>query len=130
MQAEELADRSPRGEAVGLAAPAADGEDDRAVCLGDRLPLRGRVADEDDGALRRVELLAVDREGRSALDDDIELLVSVGSGPDLVVLPDDGLAGLLLVRRAGAERSDVEVRAKPDIDAVVFAPRRRARRSR
>src|SRR6185437_6596354 len=53
-----------------------DGEDRRPRLGGDRAAQRARAA-EDDRPGRRVDLLAVEREGRAALDDDVHLLVVV-----------------------------------------------------
>ena len=58
-----------------LARLAADDHDRRSRLLGDRLALRGRVADEDERPCRRVDLVAVDGERRMAARDEVELLV-------------------------------------------------------
>ena len=69
---------------------AADREDGRARLDRDRVAAHRRVADEDDGAVRRVDLGAVERERRVARDHDVGLLV-----PErlLGVLLDDVVAG-------------------------------------
>ena len=70
---------------------AADREHGRARLLGARVALHRRVAEEDERARGRVDLLAVERERRAAGDDDVELLVAE---PLLGVLLDDVLPGL------------------------------------
>ncbi len=79
-----LADR----ELVGLARRAADGEDRRALLLGDRAPLRRRVADEDHGPGGRVDRLAVHVERRLPGKHQVELLLAARAEPHLVVLAD------------------------------------------
>src|SRR6185437_14339427 len=99
------------------------GEDDRLVARCDRLPCRLRL-DEDDGALRCVDFLAVERERRTSLHDDIELFLPVGARAELVVLADDVLPGLRLVAGARAEGAYVERATEPDVHplAVTLAP--------
>jgi hypothetical protein len=55
------------------------------------VPLDGGIADEDGGSGWSVDSLAVEREGRAAGQDDVDLLVSIGL---LGVLLDDVVAGL------------------------------------
>src|SRR5207253_7498799 len=82
-----------------------------------RLPRRRRL-NEDNGALRRVDLLAVQREGGASLHDDVQLLVLVRARAELVVLADDVLSGLRLVGRACAEGAYVERAAEADVHPV------------
>ena len=60
-----------------------------AVLLRDRAaPLR-RIADEDQGAGGRVDLLVAEGEGRRPREDDVQLLLPGCAEADLVVLADD-----------------------------------------
>src|SRR5262249_4872057 len=112
--------RHRRRKAVRLAPASSDCEDDRVVGGRHRAAPRVRIADEDCGSLRRLDLLTVNGEGRGTLHDDVELLVPVRARAGLVVLVDERLSGLLLERGADAERSYVEVAAYPDGTLVVF----------
>src|SRR5262249_16498431 len=93
---------------VGLTRLRANREDDRVGLAGVRRPLRTRIANQQDGAVRAVDLLAVDVEPRMPGDDDVELLVS---GRDLLVLAGDRLLGLARPPGVDAERLDAEVLA-------------------
>src|SRR5262249_31339667 len=73
---------------VRFACGSPDHDDRRAVLLGRRLALRGRL-NLDEGARRRLDGLTVDLEGRCTAEDDVELLLSGFSEHGLVVLADD-----------------------------------------
>ena len=100
----------PRRRAERLAGLAADDHDRRFGLLGDRGSLRGGVADEDERARGSVDLVAVDREGRPAARNEVELLVPSRPLAQLVVVLDEPDPGLLGDVRVDAERLDVEVR--------------------
>src|SRR5262249_55909291 len=68
---------------------------------------------------RGVHLLAVECERRVPLHDDVELLLPVGTRPELVVLADHLFAGLGLVDGARAECAYVERAAEADEHPVV-----------
>src|SRR5262249_10291862 len=82
-------DPLPGGGLEGLAPGPAQGEDHGSVLVRHRLPLRGRVADEDEGPGGTVDRVAADGERRASGDDDVELLLGARtSGPGFVVLLD------------------------------------------
>ena len=98
----------PGRRLVRAARLAADRQHDGALLLLERDALHGRVADEDDRAGRRVEILAVDRELRAAAEDDVHLLVPAGAAAQLVVVLDDVLADALARVDVRPERADPE----------------------
>ncbi len=101
----------PRRRSECLARPTADGKHRRPVFLGDGPSLCRRIANEDDRAGRCVDRLAVDRERRSPLDHEVELLVALRARADLVVLADDVRAGLGRAPGVDSETADVQMPA-------------------
>ena len=95
----------PRGGLVRSLARAADGQHRGLGGGRDRVAPDLRVADEDDRARRRVDHLVVERERRSAREDDVDLLV-----PErlLRVLLDDGVPGVRRDVRVDSEGADVQ----------------------
>src|SRR5207253_2700224 len=88
-----------------LARPPAERQDDRAVRAREPHALGFRIADVDERAARRVDLVAGDGERRVAAEHDVELLVT--SRPLLVAL--DHLVAVRAAPRVDAEGLDVEV---------------------
>src|SRR5215203_1176940 len=115
---EEVAHRLARRDRERLPRRRADRDDERPVPLGDRAPAELRVADEDGGAVRRIDLLACDREDRVAGEDDVQLLVPVRAGAGLVVFPDHARPRGGRPHRVDAEGADSELGAKANVLAL------------
>src|SRR5215212_1705864 len=115
---EEVAHRLARRDRERPPHRRADGDDERPVLLGDRAPAQLRVADEDGGAVRSIDLLARDREDRMAGEDDVELLVPIRAGAGFVVLADQSRPRRDGPHRVDAERADPEVGAKANVLAL------------
>jgi hypothetical protein len=127
---EEVAHRLAGRDPERLARRSADRDHDRAVRLRRRAAAELRVADEDHGALRRVDLLAGDREDGVAGEDEVQLLVAVGSRACLVVLGHRGRPGGDRANGVDAECSDAELRAEPDALALLAPVRQSGLRDR
>ena len=103
----QRAERRPDLEAqdlVRLARLATHDDDRRPVLLRERRPLHAGLS-EDERPRRHVHPLAIELEGRAALEHEVQLLLVVLLG----VLVDDPVAGLSACEAADAERSDAEV---------------------
>src|SRR5579862_3085763 len=104
---EERVERGPHLPAedlVGLARLPTDDKDRRPVLLCERRPRHAGLG-EDERPRRGVHPGAVELEGRSSPEDEVQLLLVV----DLGMLVDDPVAGLVARKAARAERRDPEV---------------------
>ena len=100
----------------GLAGCGAEGHDLRVVRERDPASARTGVGDEDEGAGRRVDRLAVDLEADATCEHEIELLVPAQR---LVVLEHEQVAGVS-VRRIDPERLDPELQPhRPPVRPVL-----------
>ncbi len=105
VEAVERAPDLPAADLVRLARDAADCDERRPRLFGERRPLHPG-SDEDEGAGRRVQALAVELEPRATLLDEVQLLLLVVR---LVVLVDQPVSRLTRCPAVDAEGGDPEV---------------------